>query len=363
MKKYLAILLTLVSVFAFVGCAGRQADIALVTDVGTVTDKSFNQGAWEGVVQFAEELDISHRYYQPRDQTTDEYVRSIESAIKNGAEIVVCPGYFFENAIWLVQNDYPDVKFIILDGAPHNVKDFDTFETVDGSAANFDQSDNVLSIFYAEEQVGFLAAYAAVIDGMTDLGFMGGKAVPAVVRYGYGYIQGADYAAKELEITVDLRYTYLGTFGPSASVQSKAATWYTEGTEVIFAAAGGAGGSVFKAAEQEEGKSIGVDVDQKDESTTVIISAMKMLQKSVYDALTDWHANEFPAGEVLMYDASNDGVGLSDTYDRMTTFNATMYDTLFNAIADGTIVVDNESEEDILVFAEDYDNVNLTFED
>lgn len=183
------------------------------------------------------------------------------------------------------------------------------------------------------------------------------------IQYGYGYIQGANYAATEMDIQVTVRYTYLGTFGPSTTVQTKAAAWFSEGTEVIFAAAGGAGGSVFKAAEQEEGKTIGVDVDQRGESTTVITSAMKLLKKSVYDALTEWKDLTFPGGEQLMYNAANNGVGMPAEFDRMVNFTLAMYEELFADIADGTIVVDNESEEAIATFAAAYTKVTLVFEE
>jgi basic membrane protein A and related proteins len=174
------------------------------------------------------------------------------------------------------------VKFVLLDGFPQ-----------DGTYTEFRIEDNVYSVFYAEEQVGFLAGYAAVKEGFTNLGFMGGMAVPAVVRFGYGFVQGANYAAAELGVNVTLKYKYLGGFGPTPEYQTEAATWFQGGTEVIFAAAGGAGNSVMAAAEANNGKVIGVDIDQSAESTTVITSAMKGLGISVYDALADFYAGSF----------------------------------------------------------------------
>lgn len=347
MKKLLLVLVAVLAVVSLTACKKETFTVALVTDVGTVTDKSFNQGAYEGVIKFAEEFDYSYTYYQPEAQTTDEYVKSIDLAVENGAEIIVTPGFFFENAIFIAQTEHPDVKFIILDGAPHNVADWDTLETIDGGGIDdwdFTQEDNVVSIFYAEEQSGFLAGYAAVKDGLTELGFMGGKAVPAVVRFGYGFVQGAEQAATEMDVDVNVKYHYLGGFGPTTEFQSKAAGWFTDSlntTELIFAAAGGAGGSVMKAAEQESGLVVGVDVDQKEESTTVLTSAMKQLSPSVYETLKKWHNEEFQGGEVLTFDAANLGVQLSDDFTRFTTFTKAMYDTLLAKVVDETYEVDN----------------------
>jgi basic membrane protein A len=376
MKKVVTLLFFVALIVVLVACQEKKTyRIALVTDVGTVTDKSFNQGAWEGVLEFVEEYDISHQYLQPSDQTTEEYVKSIDQAVKDGAEIIVTPGYFFENAVWLSQTKHPEVKFVILDGAPHNIKNWDTGETLDGAnfftnpeTGAFNQEDNVLSIMYAEHESGFLAGYAAVKDGMTKLGFMGGKAVPAVTKFGYGFIQGANYAATEMGLAddaIEMKFTYLGGFGPDPVFQAKAASWYDGGTEVIFAAAGGAGGSVFAAAFQEGGLAIGVDKDQREESTTIITSAMKELAPSVYDALVMWHEDEFPGGEQLVFDAANSGVKLADEFDRFDTFTKAMYDTIFAKLVDGTVVVDGayEATDTPAVFAANYAKITIIVEE
>ena len=291
----------------------------------------------------------------------------IELAIEDGAKIVVTPGFFFENAIWLVQDEYPDVMFIILDGSPHNVADWDTGDTVGDSADwDFTRGDNVLSIMYAENESGFLAGYAAVKDGYTELGFMGGKAVPAVVKFGYGFVQGANYAAEEMGLTaedVNINFNYLGGFGPDAAFQSKAATWFSEGTEVIFAAAGGAGGSVMKAAEQEDGKVIGVDVDQSGESDTVITSALKNLGPSVYESLKMFYEGTFPGGTQAVYDAANLGVALPADYSHFSTFTVTDYEAVLALIVAGTILVDATTDltNEAMIAANTY--VTITFID
>lgn len=298
-------------------------EIALITDVGTIDDKSFNQGAWEGVVAYAEEAGKTYKYYKPAEKSDDAYLTSIDLAVKAGAKIIVCPGFLFEVPVFNAQDKYPDVNFIILDGNPH--------------AGDYNPvvKDNTLSIFYAEEEAGFLAGYAAVKDGYKKLGFMGGMAVPAVVRFGYGYIQGAEQAATELGLAdgeVEVKYTYVGNFDATPENMAKAAAWYNEGTEIIFACGGAVGNSVMKAAETAGTKVIGVDVDQSAESDTVLTSSMKNLTKSVYDALTEYYDNAFRGGEILVLDATVSGVQLPMENSKFENFTQTDYDDVYGKI-------------------------------
>src|SRR5690554_1497998 len=227
MKKFLFLLLMVVGMFALVGCEKDKFAIALITDIGDIDDKSFNQGAWEGVLEFVEnnEEEVTHKYYKPTDETVDAYIAAIDLAVANGAEIVVTPGYMFEDPINIAQESHPDVKFVILDGSPANVED-GTIE------------DNTYAVFYAEEQAGYLAGYAAVKEGFTKLGFMGGVAVPAVIRFGHGYVLGANDAAEELDVQVELEYTYTDSFAATPEAVATAASLYNGGTEVIFACGG-----------------------------------------------------------------------------------------------------------------------------
>lgn len=294
-------------------------ELALITDVGTIDDKSFNQGAWEGVEAYAKEKGITYKYYKPTEKSDSAYINSIDLAVKAGAKVVVCPGFLFEVPIHTVQTQYPDVKFVILDGAPH------------AGDYKIDIAPNTYSIFYAEEEAGFLAGYSIVKEGYTKLGFMGGMAVPAVVRFGYGFVQGADYAAKELGLAEDvqIKYTYVGNFDASPENQAKASSWYNEGTEVIFACGGAVGNSVMKAAEAADTKVIGVDVDQSAESKTVITSSMKNLSKSVYDALAAYYAGNFPGGTSVSLDATVEGVQLPMKTSRFEKFTQADYDAIY----------------------------------
>ena len=199
-------------------------ELALVTDLGTIDDKSFNQGAWEGMKKYAEENGISYKYYQPQEGTTDSYLETIGLAIEGGAKLVVCPGFLFEEPVYLAQDQYKDVHFILLDGEPHS-----------GDYSEYRTEANVMPILFQEDEPGFLAGYAAVKDGYTKLGFLGGMAVPAVIRYGYGFAEGADYAAKEMGVDgIEIMYNYTGAFAATPEAQSMAASWYQNGTEVIL---------------------------------------------------------------------------------------------------------------------------------
>lgn len=314
--------------------SGDGYELALVTDIGTIDDKSFNQGAWEGVKAYAEENSITYKYYQPQEKTTDSYLESIGLAIEGGAKLVVCPGYLFEEAVFMAQDQYPDIKFILLDGEPHNA-DYSEYRT----------NENVMPILYQEDQAGYLAGYAAVKDGMTKLGFMGGMAVPAVIRFGYGYIQGAEAAAKEMGTTVEIMYNYTGGFSATPEAQAMAASWYQNGTEVIFGCGGAVGNSVMAAAEEAGKKFIGVDVDQSPESETVITSAMKELSVSVYDGIKAFYDGSFPGGETSVFSASNDGVGLPMETSKFTNFTQEDYDKVYASLKDGSITIQNDTSD------------------
>jgi basic membrane protein A len=242
-----------------------------------------------------------------------------------------------------MQTAYPDVNFLLLDGEPHTA-DYATYET----------TSNTYCILYKEEQAGYLAGYAAVKEGYTKLGFLGGMAVPAVVRYGYGYVQGADAAAQEMGLNqgdVTMKYWYSGVFAPSDDIKTKMDGWYTEGSEVVFSCGGGIYLSCVAAAEAAGGKVIGVDVDQSAESDLIITSAMKALSTSVDLALTSLYANggtwdSDHAGATAHLGAAEDCIGLPTAEGswRLTKFTVDEYNALYAKLKDGSIVVDNSSD-------------------
>ena len=362
MKKLVSLLLAAtLAVGCLVGCGGGQQqggqaagyEIALVTDKGNIDDKSFNQGAWEGVVAYAEANKITHQYYKPEEASDEGYLKAIQLAVTGGAKVVVCPGYLFEAAVYSAQTQYPDVKFILLDGEPHT-PDYATYKT----------EANTACIMYAEEEAGFLAGYAAVKDGMTTLGFEGGMAVPAVVAFGYGYLQGIEAAATELGLddgSVKVFYHYTGDFAETDANKATAKAMIQSGAQVIFGCGGSVGKSVFAAAAEGNIKSIGVDVNQKADSDTVITSAMKGLGASVQAVLASIYDNSFAekyAGKTTYFTAANNGVGLPDDYERFTTFTKADYEAVFAKLADGTIdpIRTFEAADAAAVTAEDLQN-------
>lgn len=348
MKKILSIVALMIMAFVLVACGGDESDwkIVMITDVGTITDKSFNQGTWEGVEKFGKDHNITTQYYRPNDGTQKDYEEAIDFSVANGANVIVTPGFLFETAIYTSQTKYPNVHFILIDGQPH-----------DGNY-NFKTEKNTVNILFQEEQPGFLAGYAAVAEGYDTLGFMGGMAVPAVVKFGIGYVAGAFYAAKELdkEITFDAnRYEYLGSFDNLPEYTTRAASWYDADVDVIFAAAGGAGNSVMAAAAQKDKKVIGVDIDQAGESPTVVSSAMKQLSNAVYQELTALVKDDkFKAGETLYKGAKEDAIGLpkGDSF-RFKTFTETQYDAVYKLVKDGTVVVP-QTMSDLTKFLKDH---------
>lgn len=341
MKRVLALVLVIamaLSLAALAGCSKKTFEIALVTDVGNIDDKSFNEGSWNGVKEYAEANNISYAYYRPSEDSKAARLEQIGAAIDKGAKIIVCPGYLFEDAIFEAQSQYPDVQFLLLDGEPHAG---DTYRT----------DSNVHCILYKEEQAGYLAGYAIVKEGYTKLGFLGGVAVPAVVRYGYGFIQGAEDAAKELDVTVEMKYWYSDSFIPKDDIRTKMDSWYAEGTQVVFSCGGGIYLNALASAKAAGGKVIGVDVDQSAEGDEIITSAMKDLTESVKLALASLYANDGKwdaehAGKTAVLGAAENCVGLptSDTAWRFTKFTKAEYNALFEVFKNGTIVVSDDIE-------------------
>lgn len=350
MKKVLSVLTLLILAAVLFACGPKEFEIAMITDKGDIDDRSFNQGTWEGIVEFAKENNKTYKYYRPTTVSLDAYVAAIELAVAGGAKIVVTPGFLFENSIHKAQAMFPEVKFVLIDGAPNNVADWGNETTpptmYDGEDMDFTIADNTLSIFFQEEQSGFFAGYAAVKDGLTDLGFMGGMAVPAVVRFGIGFVAGAYYAADEMNnttFTFDADYyEYLNTFAPSDTIVTKATSWFNSGNlDVIFAAAGGAGNSVMIAAENTSNWMIGVDIDQAFLNDSVLTSAMKGLAVAVQTALADFYAGDFEGGRSIFLGAAEDAVGLPTVEDswRFTSFTVAAYETVFTKVANDTVNV------------------------
>ena len=394
MKKFLALMLALVMALALVAC-GQQKEpdvqepqgptdtdevtykVAMITDYGDITDQSFNQTTYEACKAFAETNGVDFQYFKPAGDNTADRVAMIESAIDQGYNVIVMPGYAFGAAIAETAPKFEDVKFIALDVSAGDL------------GADFVVPANLYCAVYQEELCGYMAGYAAVKLGYKNLGFLGGMAVPAVQRYGYGFVQGVDAAAAELELTdVKLNYAYGNQFSGDADITAAMDTWYAGGTEVVFACGGGIYTSAVDAAKKVEGaKVIGVDVDQAGvianyaagegaDAATVegykaltVTSAMKGLYPATYDTLTDVIVN----GNWEKYSAKIDTLGLVSADDPTANyvqipmestqwadgaFTQDDYKALVKAMFDGTLTVSN----DITKAASDFATV-ITVED
>ena len=267
--------------------ADGKYQVAFVTDVGQLKDKSFNQGTFDGVKLYAAANGLSYKYYQPAngsEATDDDRYDAMKAAVEGGADVVVCAGYLQEAALKKAAIENPETPFVFIDGYP-----------LTDDAGN--TLSNVAGIAFKEEQAGYLAGYAAVMDGFTKLGFSGGGGGtnPACCRFGYGYVQGANHAAEELGITVDMNYSwqYGSTFSASTDLQTMINGWYVNGTEIVFACGGSMFQSIVAAASANDGYVIGVDVDQSGESEYVVTSAMKGLADAVQWAVAKVYDGTF----------------------------------------------------------------------
>ena len=333
MKKILALLLAVIMVLSLVACATTEkpaednkqnetttkpeetkpeekpadetpADaaeyaVAMITDYGDITDQSFNQTTYEACKEFCEANGVKFNYFKPAGDNTADRVAMIEKAIDEDYNVIVMPGYAFGEAIKETAADNDDITFIALDVGAGDLGD------------DYVVPANLYCAVYQEELCGYMAGYAAVKLGYTKLGFLGGMAVPAVVRYGYGFVQGADAAAAEINADVTMKYAYGNQFSGDADITAAMDTWYQGGTEVVFACGGGIYTSAAEAAAKVGGKVIGVDVDQKaiidskyGEGMTVT-SAMKGLAPTVKHMLA-----EVLAGNFANYGGKIDTLGL-----------------------------------------------------
>ncbi len=367
MKKWLGLFLVLALVFAVFGCgadepvvdengepaedngepAEEAADlrVGMVTDAGTIDDKSFNQGTWEGIQLAASDFGLETRYLQPGGETTAEYITEIGNLVDAGFDLIICPGFKFEEALYEVQGRYPDTMFVIYDGYPH--------------AGDWDPvvNDNVVSVFFAEHESGFLGGLAAALQlEEGEVGFIGGMEIPAVQKFNWGFQQGVLYANENYGTNIVMNadnFIYQGTFDNVAAGQQLAAAMFDKGVDAVFAAAGGVGvGSIneakARAAEGEEVWIIGVDVDQYDDgiyegnNSIILTSAMKNIDIVAYDMIEAALNNEFPGGQILTFSAENYGVGIPDNNPNLDAEVEAIVAEVYALIQDGTIVVSAE---------------------
>lgn len=376
MKKLISIILAVAMTlccFALVGCGKTEnktdSKVAMITDYGDITDESFNQTTWEACKAFCEENNIPVQYFKPADDTTTDRVAMIESAIDQGYNVIVMPGYAFGGAIVEAAPKYKDVKFFALDVAKGDLLEAGVgakgekydYEPDNWKLEDYVDMSNVYCAIYQEELSGYMAGYAAVKLGYTKLGFLGGMAVPAVIRFGYGFVQGVDAAAKELNINVDLNYVYGGQFYGDADITAKMDTWYQGGTQIVFACGGGIYTSAAEAANKVGGKVIGVDTDQKPVidkkygDGITVTSAMKGLAPTTKDTLKDIILNDNwknYAGKIVNLGLVSGSdptlnyvqIPMESTQWAEGKFTQNDYKALVKAMFDGTVKVSNNTK-------------------
>ena len=367
MKKFLALTLALVMSLSLVACGSKNEEpktddtsdtqveeptegaykIAMITDYGDITDQSFNQTTYEACKAFAEDNSIEFNYFKPAGDNTADRVAMIEKAVDEGYNVIVMPGYAFGGAIVETAPKFSDVKFIALDVSAGDLGD------------GFEVPDNLYCAVYQEELCGYMAGYAAVKLGYTHLGVLGGMAVPAVQRFGYGFVQGADAAAVEMGIAdqVVMEYAYGNQFYGDSDITAYMDNWYqTLGVEVVFASGGGIYTSAAEAAAKVGGKLIGVDVDQSGNINTYgegmcVTSAMKGLAETVKHML-----GEVVAGSFANYGGQVETLGLVSGDDPTANyvqlpmestqwgdgFTQDDYKALVKAMYDGGVTVSND---------------------
>jgi basic membrane protein A len=346
MKKYYFLLVAALLLALSLTVAGAaKMKVGLVTDAGTIDDKSFNQGTWEGVVRAGKELKLETKYLKPGGTTEADYLKEIGNLCDAGFNMVVCPGFKFETAVFQAQDKYKNVKFVIIDGTPH--------------AGDYKPvvKNNTVSIFFAEHESGFLGGVAAALQLKSgDLGFIGGMEIPAVQKYNWGFQQGVKYANEKLGAKVTIKaenVIYQGSFDNVAAGQQLAAQMFDRGVKAIFCAAGGVGiGGINEAKSRAKaGKEvwiIGVDVDQYSEGvydgnkSIILTSAMKRVDQSAYDMVKAARNNKFSGGQTLIFNAQNNGIGIPVNNPNLSSAVQKQVASVFKQIQSGAIKISDQ---------------------
>ena len=380
MKKFLAVLLAMALLLSAVGAlaeainpndiedtmvsADGKYELGFVTDVGQLKDESFNQGTWNGVKAYAKAHGLSYKYYQPANgnsATDDDRYDAMKAACEGGAKVVVTAGFLQEAALRKAAAEFPEVSFIFIDGYPLKVERDDTKSEPVGLK-------NVAPIAFKEEQSGYFAGYAVVKEGFKKLGFIGGGGGtnPACCRFGYGFVQGANAAAKEMGVTVDMKYSwqYGASFSPSAELQTMMAGWYETGTEIVFSCGGNIFDSVAAAASGADAYVVGVDVDQSYKSEYVLTSATKGLVEATQWAIAKVYDGTFAEiGDVATsLGVENNAVGLPTETWKLENFSVEEYNNMYAKVVSGELVVDSSLVKSDEIKNVEFSNVKVDYE-
>ena len=365
MNKLLQLSMVAALTLGLVGCAKveekeeKGIKVGMVTDAGTIDDKSFNQGTWEGILEYKEDNSNTEvQYLMPTGETTQDYLEAIDNLAMTGVEVMVLPGFKFEEAVGKAQSLYPDVKFVLIDGEPQVAIDYE-------GCPVYEVAENTVSIFFAEQQASFLAGIATALETQTNkVAFLGGMEVPAVQKLGWGFVAGIAYANANLGTNVEVTdYIYQGTFTDLDAGKAIAAGMYDKGVDVVFAAAGVVGvGAINEAKTRSEAGNevfiVGVDVDQYEEglltdgSSVILTSAMKYLGRAAYDQINAYANGEFEGGRTILMDVNANGVGLPGVNPNLSDATVKEVNEVAEMIKTGEIEVPN-TKDNLISFLEE----------
>lgn len=368
MKKRLLSLLAVsaITLTLFAGCGkssstgdatgtDAKVKVGMVTDSGTIDDKSFNQGTWEGLGKAQKDFNLeTPKYLKPSGETKSDYLKEIGNLYDAGYRLIATPGYKFETAIYEAQDKYKDAKFVIIDGTPNDGAEGASVSKV---------ADNTVSILFAEQQAGFVAGVATSVELKEGgLGFIGGMKIPSVQKFNWGFQQGVAYANANLgtKMTLDKdNVVYQGTFNDVAAGTQLANAMYDRGVKAIFCAAGSVGNGVITAAKTQvdSGKNvwmIGVDRDQYDDGvyadgkSVVLTSAIKKVDSASYNMVKDALDGKFPGGQTLIFDINEDAVGIPTENPNLSADTMKVVNDIYAKLKDGSITVKDNNDDNSL---------------
>lgn len=336
-RKLMSIAAALAMVFTLAACGSNEEvppeeqidyEIALITDSGLVMNGGYSEVAWNTVSSFGASEGISHKYYKAAEVSDDAYKQAIDDAAQGGAKLIITDGCEFSQVIFEKQKQYEDIKFVIIDTAP-----------VDAESGKTKIGKNTAEIMFASEQAGYLAGYAAVKDGMTQLGFMGDGKKALTMDYLYGFLQGADKAAREQGVSVNVKYHYSNKDTDNDQILKKSGEWYDAGTEAIFACGSAVEQPVIESAELLDRKVIVCETEKSMMSDTIVVSAVKDIEAALNEVLKQYGDDKFPGGQSTVYDVANGGVTLDIEKSRLTNLDKSDYKDIIKALSSGDIKV------------------------
>lgn len=345
MRKLLILSVAMLMVLALASCGSPTEEqpeeqvnyeMALVTDAGLIMDGGYSEVAWTAISEFGAENGISHKYYKAAEASAEAYKTTIYDAIAKGAKIIIVDGYSFEDVIYDVQKEHKDVKFILIDAEP-----------MDPETGEAKLAENTVAVLFASEEAGYLAGYAAVENGATNLGFIGEADKPAFDDYGYGFVQGANAAAVNKGSSVDVKYHACNEKLDNDAVFNKATDWYEDGVDVIFACGAHIEKPIIEAAELNDGKIIACETEKSKMSDTVLISAVKDIEGVLEELLEQYARNKLQGGEVVTYDVSTDSIWLDMDTSRTVFFNENDYKSLSKQLKNKSVEISDHSIGDV----------------